>query len=153
MSATFTGIRVFIDRRNGFALTDILKAGGATYPVATTDGGKTWHTDGPVLHIPAAQGAAAVGQAGVAAPRIYFAWCASCNNLIDITPDAGTRWFAVRLPGFILSLVGTPYTHAGLIAVVEGPTSDPNGRGASLWEYISTNGLRWTYKGSINVVS
>jgi hypothetical protein len=27
--------------RNGFALTDILKAGGGAYPVATTDGGQT----------------------------------------------------------------------------------------------------------------
>lgn len=153
VSAGFTGIRVFINRRNGFALTGLPDAGGGTYPVASTDGGKTWRTDGPVLQIPAAQGAAAVGQAGVAAPRIYFAWCAACNNLIDLTPDAGKHWWAARLPGQILSLTGTPHTHAGLVAIVEGPTADPRGRGASLWEYISTNGRRWTYAYSLSAVS
>lgn len=153
VGAGFVGIRAFINRRDGFAIANLPQAGDGTYPLATTDGGKTWRTDGPVLHVPAAQGAAAVGQAGVSAPRIYFAWCAACNDLIDITPDAGKHWWAIRLPGQILSLVGTPYTHAGLIAVVEGPTSDPRGRGASLWVYTSTNGRRWTYGYSMNAVS
>jgi hypothetical protein len=153
VGAGFTGVRVFVNRLDGFAIAGLPQASDGTYPVATTDGGRTWRTDGPVFHIPAANGGAAVGQAGVAAPQIYFAWCAACNNLIDITPDAGRHWWAVRLPGQILSLTGTPYIHAGLTAIVEGPTSDPRGRGASLWVYISTNGRRWTYEYSINAVS
>lgn len=153
VGAGFTGVRVFVNRLDGFAIADLPQAGDATYPVATSDGGTTWRTDGPVLHIPAANGGAAVGQPGVAAPRIYFAWCAACNDLIDITPDAGKHWWAVRLPGQILSLTGGPYIHAGLTAVVEGPTTDPRGRGASLWVYLSTNGRRWRYEYSINAVS
>lgn len=153
VGAGFTGIRAFINRRDGFAIADLPQASDGTYPLATTDGGKTWRTDGPVLHVPAAQGAAAVEQAGVAASRIYFAWCPACNNLIDITPDAGRHWWAVRLPGQILTLVGTPYARAGLLAVVEGPTSDPRGRGSSLWVFGSTNGRRWTYRYTMNAVS
>ena len=41
----------------------------------------------------------------------------------------------------------------GLTAIVEGPTSAPNGRGASLWAYLSTDGRRWTYKYSLNALS
>ena len=48
-------MRVFANRLIGFALTDIPPRGGGTYPVATSDGGRTWRTDGPVLHVPAAQ--------------------------------------------------------------------------------------------------
>ncbi len=153
VASNFTGSRVFVNRRNGFAIPNLPKAGYGTYPVATTNGGKTWRTDGPVLHIPAAQGAIGVGQAGVAAPRFYFAWCGACNNVIDITPDAGKHWWQAFMPGQVLSLLGTPYARAGLIAIVEGPTSAPNGRGASLWVYLSTDGRRWIYQYSMNAVS
>jgi hypothetical protein len=152
VSSSFIGIRVFAGRRTGFAITNVLKAGDGTYPVATTNGGTTWRTDGPVLHIPAAQGAIAVGQAGVAGSRIYFAWCGACNSVIDITPDAGKHWWQAYMPGQVLSLLGSPYARAGLIAVVEGPTSAADGRGASLWVYISNNGRRWTYNHSMNAV-
>lgn len=148
VSSSFTGIRVFVNRRNGFAIPNLPKAGYGTYPVATTNGGKTWRTDGPILHIPAAQSAIGVGQTGVANPRFYFAWCGACNNVIDITPDAGKHWWQAFMPGQVLSLLGTPYSRAGLTAIVEGLTSAPNGRGASLWVYLSTDGRRWTYEGS-----
>jgi hypothetical protein len=69
-SSGFTGIRVFANRRAGFAITNLPQAAYGTYPVATADGGMTWRTDGPVLHIPAAQGGIAVGQPGVAGARI-----------------------------------------------------------------------------------
>ena len=153
MSASFIGIRVFADRRTGFAITNILKAGDGTYPVATTNAGNTWRTDGPVLHIPAAQGAIAVGQAGVAGTRIEFAWCGACNNVIDITPDAGKHWWQANMPGQVLSVVGSPNARDGLIAIVEGPTAAADGRRASLWVYASSTGLRWAYSRSMNAVS
>lgn len=153
MSSGFTGIRMFANRRAGFAITDIPQAGGGTYPVATTDGGKTWRTDGPVLHIPAAQGPVAVSQPGVAGPRIYFAWCGACNTVIDVTPDAGKHWWQTFMPGDVLAVLGGSSARASLTAIVEGPTSAPNGRGASLWAYLSTDGRRWTYNHSLNAVS
>jgi hypothetical protein len=57
------------------------------------------------------------------------------------------------MPGQVLSLVGTPYARAGLIAGIEGPTSAPDGQGAALWVYLSTDGRRWTYNHSMNAVS
>ncbi len=153
VSAAFTGVRVFANRRIGFAITDIPTAGDGTYPVSTANGGRTWRTDGPVLHIPAAQGAIAVGQAGVAGPKIYFAWCGACNNVIDVTPDAGGHWWQAFMPGQVLTVLGAPSAQAGLTAVVEGPTSAADGRGASLWVYRSSDGRRWTYSSSMNAVS
>jgi hypothetical protein len=153
VSSGFAGVRAFANRRIGFAITDLPQAGDGTYPVATADGGKTWRTDGPVLHIPAAQGPLAVGQAGVLGPRIYFAWCGACNMVIDVTPDAGKHWWQTFMPGEVLAVLGASNTRAGLTAIVAGPTSAQNGRGASLWVYLSTDGRRWTYNHDINAVS
>jgi hypothetical protein len=144
---------VFANPRVGFAAPALLQAGDATYPLITTDGGRTWRIDGPVLHIPAAQGAIAVGQPGVLGARIYFAWCGGCNMVIDVTPDAGRHWWQAFMPGEVLSVIGGPDPRAGLIAIIEGPTTAANGRGASLWVYLSTNGRRWTYRYSMNAVS
>jgi hypothetical protein len=144
---------VFANHRVGFAITNLPQAGDGTYPVATSDSGKTWRTDGPVLHAPAAQGPIAVGQAGVLGPQIYFAWCGACNMVIDVTPDAGKHWWQTFMPGNVLAVIGGTDPRAGLTAIVEGPTSAANGRGASLWAYLSTDGRRWTYKYSLNAVS
>lgn len=149
----FTGVRVFANRHVGFATTNLPQAGGGTYPVATSDSGRRWRTDGPVLHIPAAQGSVAIGQAGVLGPKIYFAWCGACNTVIDVTPDAGKHWWQTFMPGNVLAVIGGSDPRAGLTAIIEGPTSASNGRGASLWDYLSTNGRRWTYKYSLNAVS
>jgi hypothetical protein len=153
VSPGFDGVRVFANRRVGFAVPNLPQAGDGTYPVATSDSGKTWRTDGPVLHIPAAQGGVAVGQAGVLGPKIYFAWCGACNMVIDVTPDAGKHWWQTFMPGDVLAVTGGTSPRDGLTAIVEGPTRAPNGRGASLWAYLSTNGRRWTYKYSLNAVS
>ncbi len=44
--------RTYVDPRHGFALADY---GQATYPAASTDGGRTWRTSGPALVVHAAQ--------------------------------------------------------------------------------------------------
>lgn len=149
----FTGVRVFATSRVGFAITDLPRATGGTYPVVTLNGGRTWRIDGPVLHVPAAQGPLAVSQAAVLGPKIYFAWCGACNMVIDVTPDAGMHWWQTFMPGEVLAVVGGPDPRAGLMAIIEGPTSASNGRGASVWVYSSTDGRRWTYEYSLSAVS
>jgi hypothetical protein len=144
---------VFADRRRGFAITELAHESGGTYPVATADGGQRWRTDGPVLHVPAAQGPLAVDQAGVAGPRTYFAWCGACNTVIDITPDAGQHWWQTFMPGNVLAVRGDTGPRRGVTAIIEGPTGASNGRGASLWLYRSTGGRRWSYDRSLNAVS
>ena len=57
------------------------------------------------------------------------------------------------MPGDVLAVIGGTDPRGGLTAIVEGPTSAPNGRGASLWAYSSSDGRRWTYKYSLNAVS
>jgi hypothetical protein len=72
----FNAIRVFANPQDGFAVPDLRQkglAGPGTYPVVTSDGGRTWRTAGPVRHIPAAQGPIAVGQPGMVGARILFA--------------------------------------------------------------------------------
>jgi len=51
-AAAVSGQRVFTDAKHGFALASV---GSAQYAVATADGGKTWKTYGPALHLNAAQ--------------------------------------------------------------------------------------------------
>src|SRR5437764_6497034 len=63
VSSATLGQRVFTDALNGFALAN---TGGAQYPAATSDGGVTWRTDGPALHVNAAQAPLAVTNIGAA---------------------------------------------------------------------------------------
>jgi hypothetical protein len=147
------GIRVFADRRHGFALAIRLAGGVQTYPVASSDGGQTWRVAGPILHVDAAQGAIAVATPGVQGPRFYYAWDDGYNSIVDVTTDAGRRWWQTFLPGAVLSVTPETGPGKGLIALVEGPTTDPGGHGASLWDYRTTDGRHWRYMGSLNAVS
>jgi hypothetical protein len=143
VSRSFTGVRVFANRRVGFAVPNLPQAGSGTYPAVTTNGGKTWRTDGPVLHIPAAQGAIAVGQPGVLGPKIYFASCGACNTVIDVTPDAGTHWWQTFMPGTVLAVLGGTEPSASLTAIVKGRNGAP-------WVYVSSNGKHWTYEYNVS---
>jgi hypothetical protein len=149
VSPDFTGVRVFANRRDGFAISDLPQAGDGTYPLATSNGGKTWRTDGPVLHIPAAQGALGVGEAGVLGPGFYFAWCGACNTVIDVTPDAGQHWWRTFMPGDVLGVLSGTDKREGLSAIVEGPPNTATRHGVPLWMYLSTDGRRWTYNRSL----
>jgi hypothetical protein len=147
------GIRVFFDRSHGFALATRLAGGVQTYPVASSDSGQTWRIAGPILHIDAAQGAIAVSAPGVAGARFYYAWDDGYNNIVDATTDAGRRWWQTSLPGAVLSVTTEAGTVRALIALVEGPTTDPARHGASLWSYRTTDGRHWQYLSSLNAVS
>jgi hypothetical protein len=141
VGASFTGVRVFANRLGGFAITNLAQAGGATYPVATADGGRTWRTAGPALHLPAAQAPLVVDQAGIAGARTWAAWCAGCNTVIDATSDGGRHWWRAFMPGPVLSVVGGPSARNGLRAIVGGRARD--GRA---WVYASRDGRRWTFE-------
>src|SRR5215469_3315389 len=52
-SSSLVGPRTFVNGHgDGFALANTQQA---QYPAATTDGGHTWKTDGPALHVDALQ--------------------------------------------------------------------------------------------------
>ena len=128
------GVRVFANASNGFALANVADA---TYPAATTDGGRTWKIDGPPLHINAAQAPLVVTQVG-AHKRAYFAWGGpGGGNVVDVTPDAGKHWWQAFLGGLVLSVVSTPNGH--LVASTQSPAGS-NGQGTQNSVYVSKDG-------------
>jgi photosystem II stability/assembly factor-like uncharacterized protein len=86
--------RVFTDGKHGFALASVA---GADYPVATSDGGKTWKTDGPALHLHAAQAPLAVTFIGAVSRKTIFAW--GGGQVIDTTNDGGKHWYRALFQG------------------------------------------------------
>jgi photosystem II stability/assembly factor-like uncharacterized protein len=123
------GNRVFTDAKHGFAL---VQSGQAQYPAATTDGGKTWKTDGPALHLNAAQAPLAVVDIGAAGPKTTFAW--GTGQVIDTTSDGGAHWYRATFNGLPVAVVRNPQGH--LVAFVDGET----GGSASPVQYVSKNG-------------
>jgi hypothetical protein len=123
------GNRVFTDAKHGFAL---VQSGQAQYPAATTDGGKTWKTDGPALHLNAAQAPLAVVDIGSAGPKTIFAW--GTGQVIDTTSDGGAHWYRATFNGLPVAVVRNPQGH--LVAFVDGET----GGSASPVQYVSKNG-------------
>ncbi len=134
------GTRVFPDARHGFALAGV---GQAQYPAATTNGGRSWRTDGPALHLDAAQAPLAVVEAGAANRRTFFAY--GGGQVVDSTNDGGRHWWRAVL-GDVVMAVATP-GNGRLVAFAQVPTT-PNGTRAATWVYVSTDGgHHWHYNG------
>jgi hypothetical protein len=142
----FSGPRVFANPRDGFALGAPREDFGDTYPIATVDGGKTWRTAGPLLHIPAAQAAVDVTEAGMSGPDVWYAWGGG-TTVIDVTPDAGRHWWQTFFPGPVLTVYADQIQCNQLVALVQ-PFTKRNH--PPLWTYASTNGRNWTYAANPN---
>ncbi len=123
------GQRVFVNPRTGFALAG---TGGAQYPATTTNGGKTWKTDGPALHVNAAQAPFVVTDIGAASKRTAFAF--GGGQVVDATGDSGKHWWQAVLGGAVLATV--PRLGGGLIAVAQ----NPKGSAAQTLIYVSRDG-------------
>jgi hypothetical protein len=136
--ADIAGQRVFTDAEHGFALAS---APGADYSVATTDGGKTWKTDGPALHLHAAQAPLAVVFIGAVNHRTLFAW--GGGQVIDTTSDGGNAWYsALFTDGSPVSVA--PDLRGHLLAYVGSPS------GGNIWQYLSRDGGRtWHYQTTV----
>ncbi len=129
-ASALAGQRVFLDATHGFALASV---GQAQYPAATTNGGRTWQTDGPALHLNAAQAPLAVTEIGAAGRRTIFAY--GSGQVIDATSDGGRHWYRALFNGLPMAVVRNGRGH--LVAFVDGET------GASgTWQYVSKNGGR-----------
>ena len=135
--AEIAGQRVFTDATHGFALASVI---GADYPVATTDGGRTWKTGGPALHLNAAQAPLAVVSTGAVNRRTVFAW--GGGQVIDATGNAGRTWYsALFTDGTPVAVV--PDLRGHLLAFIGSPS------GGNVWRYVSTDsGRTWHYQPS-----
>jgi photosystem II stability/assembly factor-like uncharacterized protein len=128
--ASSLGQRVFPNASHGFALADV---GGAQYPAATTNGGRTWKTDGPALHLNAAQAPLAVVDVGARNTRTFFAF--GGGQVVDVTSDGGRTWWRAFLGDVVLAVV--PRLSGGLTAI----SQDAGSRGSAVTlVYISTDG-------------
>lgn len=109
------GSRVFIDANRGYAL---VQDGQAQHPAATTDGGKTWKTIGPALHVNAALAPLAVAFVGAGGTKKIFAW--GGGQVIDATPDGGAHWYRATFTGLPVAVLKNSKGH--LVAFVDGQT-------------------------------
>lgn len=131
------GARAFPNARDGFALASVVEA---QYPAATVDGGRTWRTDGPALHLNAAQAPLAVLYAGAANPHTFFAF--GGGQVVDATGDAGRHWWRAFLGGGVIAVVPRP--GGGLLAIAQNPGS--TAATAVTLVYVSRDGGRhWHY--------
>jgi hypothetical protein len=129
-SATL-GQRVFVNGRRGFALANF---GGAQYPAATVDGGRTWKTNGPALHLNAAQAPLSVVDVGASNARTFYAF--GGGQVVDVTSNGGRTWWRAFLGDVVLAVV--PRLSGGLTAVAQ--NSSGAGANATTVVYVSTDG-------------
>jgi hypothetical protein len=127
--------RVFLDSQHGFALAGV---GQAQYPAVTSNGGRTWRTSGPALHVNAAQAPLAVSEVGVLSSKVYFA--AGGGEAVDGTPDGGRHWYQTLFQGGVLGVIPS---NGKLLAVIAANETTP----ASIWLYGSSDGGKtWHYE-------
>jgi hypothetical protein len=132
------GRREFLDARHGYALASV---GQADYPVLTADGGKTWRTSGPAVHLDAAQAPLAVIDAGAANLHTYFACCGA--QAVDATGDGGKHWWRAFIGDLVLAVVTRP--DGELIAIAQS-AGNASGSRAATWVYVSRDGgHHWHY--------
>jgi hypothetical protein len=131
VGAASLGQRVFTDPTHGFALSNTNQA---QYPAATSDGGLTWKTDGPALHLNAAQAPLVVLNIGAATRNIVFAY--GGGQVINVTSDGGQNWYRALFHGLAMAVVRGAGTR--LVAFIDGP--------GVTWQYVSKDGGRtWRY--------
>lgn len=129
-SSRISGRRTFVNATRGFALANVAQA---DYAVATTDGGKTWKTDGPALHLDAAQAPLSVIFIGAVNRNTVYAW--GGGQVVDTTSNGGKAWYrALFTSGSPVAVVSDPSGH--LLAFVQ------SFNGTSTTEYVSKNGGR-----------
>jgi hypothetical protein len=133
------GQRVFTGAKRGVALVSRAQA---QYPAVTADGGHTWKTDGPALHLDAAQAPLAVTQIGASGRRTVFAWGGG-GNVVDVTTDGGRHWrralWSFGLPQAVF--VNGEGHLVALVDVAEGSAVH-----GPVWRYVSRDsGRTWRY--------
>jgi photosystem II stability/assembly factor-like uncharacterized protein len=130
--------RVFVSSKVGFALGAV---GEAQYPAETTNGGASWKTFGPALHVNAAQAPLSVTDVGAVNKRVVYFY--GSGQAVDVTSDGGKHWYRAFAPE--LSLAVVPGTSGQLVWIVQDGFGS-SGNTAVTWQYVSTNGGKlWHY--------
>jgi hypothetical protein len=134
---TITGLRVFTNAHHGIALASTAQA---QYPAVTTNGGASWHTNGPALHVNALQAPLSVVYVGAASSKLYFACCS--GQVVDTTNDGGKHWWSAVLGDLVMSVVPRGNELIAFTQVAAGQNSTK----AITWVYVSKDGGKhWHY--------
>jgi hypothetical protein len=140
------GERVFPTRRRGFALASV---GQAQYPARTKNAGKSWHIDGPALHVNAAQAPLSVTDVGATTKRIAFFY--GTGQVVDVTTDGGKQWWRAILGSVVMAVVPGPM--GSLVAFAQQPLTNGTSE-AVTWVYVSKDGGRqWHFDNSLGALS
>ena len=130
--------RAFLGAKHGFALANVDQA---DYPVATSDGGKTWRTSGPAVHLDAAQAPLAVTESGAATLHTFFACCDA--QVVDATGDGGKHWWRAFLGDVVIAVRARP---SGELIALAQAAANSSGSQAATWVYVSHDGgHHWHY--------
>jgi hypothetical protein len=131
LPASRVGTRTFLTDAFGVALGS---GSQAQYPVQTTDGGRTWRTDGPALHVDAANAPFAVSTVGAASKSLQYAY--GGGQAVDVTADGGPTWRVALFNGLVMAVVPGFGAHE-LVAFV-----DAGGQHGPTWQYTTVDGGR-----------
>jgi hypothetical protein len=137
--------RVYVSAQDGFALASI---GQAQYPAATTDGGSSWKTSGPALHVNAVQAPLSVTEVGAVSTNTYYYY--GGGQVVDITNDGGRHWWRAVLGELVLGVEHGGYNE---IVGVAQQQIDQLSQQAFTWTYATNDGGRvWHYVNDIGAV-
>lgn len=130
------GVRMFVNARHGFALANVTKGGGATYPATTINKGKTWRVAGPEFHVAAANAPNVVTQVGAGGASTYFAYAGpSGGNSVEVSTDGGGHWWRAYLAGNIPAVVDNDGT---LIAFTNSSGVYYSKSGGQTWHFATS---------------
>jgi hypothetical protein len=130
--------RTFVNANTGwaFASTD-----QAQYAAITTNGGTTWRTASPALHVNAAQAPLSVTQLDAQSPKVAYAF--GSGQVADVTSDGGKHWYRALFIGTATAVV-PGIGPRQLLTFVDGGTSG-SGLSGPVSQYQSSNGGKtWT---------
>jgi hypothetical protein len=125
--------RIFVNANTAWAFASTNQA---QYAAITTNGGTTWRTASPALHVNAAQAPLSVTQIGARSPKVAYAYGA--GQVADVTSDGGKHWYRALFEGTDMAVVPGIGSSQLLTFVDAGASS--SGPSGPVWQYASSNG-------------
>ncbi len=104
------------------------------------NGGASWRTNGPALHLNAAQAPLVVLFPGAANTSTFYAF--GGGQVVDATDDAGRHWWRAFLGDAVIAVV--PRIGGGLVAFAQDATGTA-GNAVTLVYVSRDGGHHWTY--------
>lgn len=121
---------------DSFGVTLGHDSAGAVYPVQTGNGGRSWHTDGPALWVPAADAPLTVSTVTASTRSLQYAY--GGGQVVDVTRGGGPTWRRATFQGTVMAVVPGNRGNTLIAYVV------PGGRHAAPQQYVTTNGgISW----------